>query len=388
MGIKRRGEQLITAVLVCAVLALLLGQALGQPVLLGYVTTGSMAPTLDPGDGYIAVPAALTGPPEPGDVVVFRAETIQDGGLTTHRVVGRTEEGYITRGDANEFTDQATGEPPVREEQIVVEVLQLGGHIVVVPQLGTAVEGVRETLTGIQRTVSSTLGVGAFLGPQGLALLIFVASILLYAVDVIRVRGNKQRERSRSRTDGVDTRLVVAVLASMLVLSVTASMVLPTETHQFDVLSTDSVDSDRSDVILAGQSKTNTLGVVNGGPIPVVTFFEPGSRWVEVDPRVVSVDGRSRVNVAVTLHAPREYGAYRRFLVEYRYLAVLPTSVLRSLYHVHPWAPIVVIDALIGVPFYLVGVTLAGSGRIRNRSRDRGVPLAARIRRAMKRLYS
>jgi hypothetical protein len=57
----------------------------------------------------------------------------------------------------------------------------------------------------------------------------------------------------------------------------------------------------------------------------------------------------------VTVHAPDEIGYYRYRLVEYRYLAVLPTSVIRRLYTLHPWAQIFVIDLL------LAGVVLLGS---------------------------
>ncbi|KPN31210.1 signal peptidase I [Halolamina pelagica] len=131
------------AALVLVVASLLLGQVLGTPVLLGYVETGSMEPTLEPGDGFVAVPAAVTGDVEEGDVIVFRAEELQGGGLTTHRVVGETERGYITRGDANPFTDQDGNEPPVKEGQIVAEALQIGGSVVVIPNLGTLVTGLQ-----------------------------------------------------------------------------------------------------------------------------------------------------------------------------------------------------------------------------------------------------
>ncbi|MFB6169646.1 MAG: hypothetical protein ABEJ06_00720 [Haloarculaceae archaeon] len=60
---------------------------------------------------------------------------------------------------------------------------------------------------------------------------------------------------------------------------------------------------------------------------------------------------------------------------------------LDDLYNFHPWAPIVVIDALVGVPFYLLGLALVGTGRIRDRSRSRDLPIAARIRRTLRSLY-
>jgi hypothetical protein len=49
--------------------------------------------------------------------------------------------------------------------------------------------------------------------------------------------------------------------------------------------------------------------------------------------------------------------------------------------------PIAVIDSLIGIPFYLLGVRLVGTGHIRERSRDQRYPLLTRLRRAISRLY-
>jgi len=56
----QRGVELaVEVVLVAVVVALLAGQALGQPVLLSYVTSDSMAPTIDAGDGVVT--ARVTG---------------------------------------------------------------------------------------------------------------------------------------------------------------------------------------------------------------------------------------------------------------------------------------------------------------------------------------
>jgi signal peptidase len=40
------------------------------------------------------------------------------------------------------------------------------------------------------------------------------------------------------------------------------------------------------------------------------------------------------------------------------------------MYRIHPWLPIVVIDLLLAVPFYVVGMALVGTGRVRRRTRD------------------
>jgi signal peptidase len=83
----------------------------------------------------------------------------------------------------------------------------------------------------------------------------------------------------------------------------------------------------------------------------------------------------------VTLSAPPETGYYRRYVVEHRYLAVLPGGVIDALYEFHPWAPIVAIDALLAGGFLAVTLPFAPGGRIRKRTRDTGGLVGAVTRR-------
>jgi len=127
--------------------------------------------------------------------------------------------------------------------------------------------------------------------------------------------------------------------------------------------------------------------VGNGGVLPIVTFLEPASDGVDVEPRETAVPARSAVNASVTLHAPPETGYYRLYVTEHRYLAILPQSTIRALYELHPWAPIVVIDSMIAVPFYVLGVRLVGRGRVRRRSRESPESVFARVRLYLTKLY-
>jgi signal peptidase len=158
-------------------------------------------------------------------------------------------------------------------------------------------------------------------------------------------------------------------MALVVVVIATAAMVVPAGPFAFDVVSS-SVDSPGPGVIEQGSTENATYVVPNGGFVPVVVFLDPASEGVDVSPREFRVAGRDRVNATVALSAPPETGYYRRFLVEHRYLAVLPRSVIASLYAVHPWLPIAVIDALLGGSFYVLGVALIGTGRVRTRSRE------------------
>ncbi|WP_053947934.1 signal peptidase I [Halolamina sediminis] len=361
------GAELAVALVVAS---LLLGQVLGTPVLLGYVETGSMEPTLDPGDGFVAIPDAVAGDVAEGDVIVFRAEELQGGGLTTHRVVGETERGYVTQGDANPFTDQDGDEPPVKEGQIVAKALQIGGSVVVIPNLGTLVTGLQSAFGAVQQQLAVLTGSRAFLGTQGLAYVLLGLSALLYLYDLV-VGGGELRDRSRSRDrdQGISPGLIVAVLAGVLVASATAAMVVPAGTQQFGVVSAEFA-SENPTVIRQGESATLPYTVPNGGLVPVVAYLEPGSEGVAVSPDRVRVGGREQATVEMTLSAPPETGYYRRFVTEHRYLAVLPGPVIDTLYDVHPWLPILVIDAGLAGSVALLGLVVLGGRRVRVRDRS------------------
>jgi signal peptidase len=367
MDAKTAAWRAVEVAVVVALLALVVGQVLGQPILLSFVTSGSMEPTLQEGDGFVAIPTALAGDTEVGDVVVFEAEEIQGGGLTTHRIVEERAEGYVTRGDANPFTDQDSGEPLVREAEIVAVAWQPGGDVLVIPGLGTLVTAVQSILESIQRTLAQLLGTRALLGVQGIGYLLFGASVLLYLI-AVWLDDDKRRDRSRTRDSGVSSRQLMVALSLLVVAGATAAMVIPAGVQGFSLVSAD-FESDAPDVIPKGTNESYQYGVGNSGIVPTVVYLESGSDNMAVEPTRLSLPGRSTANATVTITAPPETGYYESYLVERRYLSVLPLSVIDRLYTVHPWLPILVIDLLIGVPFYLLGMWLLGTGRIRSRTR-------------------
>jgi signal peptidase len=334
-----------------------------------------MAPTMDPGDGFVAVPAPIAGNVERGDVVVFRAQSLHGGGLTTHRIVRETDRGYITRGDANPFTDQANDEPPVKDVQIVAVALQVGGRVVVIPHLGGVVTGVQVGLGTIQRRLSALLGTRALLGNQGVAYLIFALSTLYYAIATWREDGRRDRsvERDPGRDTGLNPRLVVGAITLVLVAGATAPMVAQSGPERYAVVSAE-FESEKPTVIRTGDSNTVRYQVGNGGLVPIVSYVKPASEGVATEPGRVEVGPRSVANVSVTLQAPAETGYYRRFVVEHRYLTLLPESAIDTLYRLHPWLPVIATDLLLGVPFYLFGVSLVGAGNVKARRRDASRP--------------
>lgn len=367
-------------VLVC-ILALVAGQLLGQPILLGYVETGSMEPTIDTGDGFVAVPSELTGDPEPGDVVVFEAKQIQGGGLTTHRVVEETPRGYVTRGDANPFTDQDGGEPYVQDAQIVATAWQVDGTVVTIPAFGTAVMAISGGLEAVQTRLAAALGMRSLLGSSGLALALLGLSLALYLVETVRERQSQSFESRLDDGDDepIDPRALSAGFALLVVVAASGAMIVPAGAQSYDVVSAE-FESEKPLVIERGTTAELPYPVSNGGFVPTISYVEPGGRDVTVSPERVTVGPRDETTVTVSITAPDETGYYPTYVTEHRYLYVLPAPVIDALYERHPWLPFVAIVSLLGGGTYALGRFLSGptDGRsrraaVRDRCTDRSI---------------
>ena len=371
MSKKKTLIRIVEVLFLLAIVALIAGQALGQPVLLGFVETGSMQPTLDAGDGFVAVPSAVAGSPEPGDVVVFRAEELHGGGLVTHRVAGVTEQGYITRGDANDAIDQQTGEPPVKDAQIVAHALQLDGEVVAVPQLQLVITGAQSVLETVNLVLETLFGIGARITTERLPYIVFALSVLLYGVSVWRERSHRALSRDRSRNAGTDVHRIMLFLVAFIVITATGVMILPAGSAQYGVVATQSLpDGGSGGVVEVGGSTEKAINVPNAAALPVVVYLEPGSSSTRLQQDELYIESGEVKTTTAEFQVPTETGYHRYYVIQHRYIAILPQSSIRALYDLHPWLPIVAIDALIGIPFYFIGVALVGTSPERSRSRD------------------
>ncbi|MFB1065048.1 signal peptidase I [Natrinema sp. H-ect4] len=366
-----------------AVAALFFGQALGQPILLGYVETGSMEPKLEPGDGFIAVPTALTGPPESGDVVVFNAEELQGGGLTTHRVVDQTEVGYITQGDANAFTDQDGPEPPVSESQIVAKALQFNGEIVVIPNLGSGVLAIQGMISGIIAVFVGVPGLGDLVNGELSPMALVVVGGLLIVVNLVAdsLTGNRKRENHSRRRRGYYTSgMIFLIIAVVIIAPATASMVLGSGSSSLDIVSSES-PNDNPLVVPEGETSTIEYQISNDGYIPMMTVLETDNQDISFSKSVVSLSPRSEETIGLTIQAPAETGAYSREVSQHRYLPFLPRSVILALHEIHPLLAVAAVDSVLLVGALSLGIVTIGFDSVRLRSASRNISFLEKLKR-------
>ncbi len=364
-----------------AILILLLGAVgmshlVGYPVLIGYVESGSMEPTLNKGDGFVSVPTVLTGPPAVGDVVVFQSESLHGGEITTHRIVADRTEGYVTQGDANPVTDQSGGEPLVTEGQVKAVALTAGGDVVRIPHIGTAAGAISAAIGSVDQTLTQRLGTEQ-IGSQRAALALLIVGLIAFAASF---RGSERRDRSRSdtrsrfsgQTGVVDTQYLFAGGIALVCLGATVGMLAPAGTETIGIVSSEG-DSANPTIIPAGGSDSYDKAVRNNGFVPTVSYFEPRSGGISIQPEAVRLSRAEEATVTVTMEAPEEIGYYTRTMTEYRYLTVLPLSVIEPLYRTHPWLPYLAINVLLASILVAVwmAVRVPRTVRLRERKRTR-----------------
>lgn len=374
-----------TVLFVTVVVSLVAGVVLGQPVLLSFVETDSMEPTIDAGDGFVALPTVLWGEPTTGDIVVFEAETIEGGGLTTHRIVDETDEGFITRGDGNPFTDQDGGEPPVAESQIVATVPQAGDSPLVIPFLGTAIQTVQGAVGavvspvvgvfGLDRVGDGTVGTGLF----GAGLTLLVVSFVSEWRSTDRGR-SRERRQSTASSDGFDTRLLAVLLVLVVLVPANAAMMLAGDTTEVTV---DGEAVAEAEEVTPGDSIEADINVRNSGLITVLTMLEPTGETDEVtlEPNKLAVPSGGTGAATATLPAPPSDADRTVRVEQHRYLLLMPEGVLADLHDRNPLLALGALNAFIGTAVAGTVWGLFGFGRIRERTTGRAVPLAVRLRR-------
>lgn len=360
-----------------------LGQFIGYPVFLSYVETESMQPSMDPNDGFVAIPSYFVGSIENGDVIVFKAKKLHGGGLTTHRVIGKSENGYLTKGDNNPFIDQDGEEPPVKREQIVAEAFQINNILVVIPNLGDIINSFRGIVSSFQSFLASLFGIRSFLGTQGLLYIILALSILLYIIDLFLEENTKKRVKEKVRNKGVDINYLVIILTILVVISATSSMLLSSKIHTITVEGKSDI-SRNSEGLTSENSVSTEMNIPNSGFIPVYVFFNSETENINANPDKLLVGSREIKNSSIIIQPPNVDGRFNEIISENRYFAILPMFILEPLYKIHSWLPILVIDIIIGLLFYGVSISLLGHGRVRGYSKNKKQSIFSKIKSIIK----
>jgi signal peptidase len=291
----------VLAVLALGVLLTLGAVAPGiAPVVLTSPDSASMTPTAEPHSLVIV----LDSDPSVGEIALF--ETPTRNAPVLHRLVGTTEGGdaFLTQGDANDFTDQEAGDPPIPASDVYGTVPTIAGHPLVVPYAGIVLTN---PVVGF--------GIWALLGAS-----------LLYTTTGGR--------RVRETVAGAPVRLhVVAIAIAVLVLLPVVSLGTAATVHT-EILTTTTAPEETPYLVQPGEAGERTIRVSSpvGWGIETTTQIDGALRIESIER---SPESGSQLVTVVNDPRPTP-GVQSGSVTVYSYPAVLPQSVLSDLANVHP----------------------------------------------------
>lgn len=283
-----------------------------QPV---YASSDSMAPAIATGDLYFVVEDA---PIRPNDAITF--ESASQPGLVTHRVVGETAAGYVTKGDANPTTDQAAGHPVVERSSVVGRVVGVNGRPVTIPGVGALYATLAAGRLSLL-TIAALLMAALFLGTRRPADEVLGREVV-YVGDVVRPL------------------FVGGLLVCLLFVFWGAS------THDLTYVATEG-DTTAAHTVPLGEAVTRTV-TVETRQLPFTTVVLEADRVAIVD-RVSTAAGAELV---VEIPAQSRPGAYHASVAVSTYPATLPRDVIERLHGFHWLAAALGTIAPVYVPLY------------------------------------
>ncbi len=187
-----------------------------QPFLMTSIRTNSMYPQLERGDLVLLNEFSSKESISKNDVIVFKVEEgnyiINDWMM--HRITdGNARDGFITKGDANEQTDQDDmGIPPVKPEWIAGKALAVGGRPLKIPLLGH-------------------LALYAEQSQKNQFLLPAIAVVLAVIIAISELKGSKKGKHDKTeKAESLDMQLIYFFSGLTIAIMVGASM-LATSQH-------------------------------------------------------------------------------------------------------------------------------------------------------------
>jgi signal peptidase len=327
-------QKLAVAVLLCFLIAL--AAPAGAPLQISYVTSDSMAPTLEANDGYVLVPAPTV---ETGDVITFYSE--ERDSYVTHRAIAVTPDGIVTKGDNNPTTDQASGYPPVQPSDVSGKLLTAGGGPVVIPGLGPALGAI----AGYWYLIVGGLGAYLLVGAGGdrrpekrdhvlksreivlpVTVLAIVAGIAFVSLGAVHVT------QAYTVTDESTTDPAALTVGEAR----TQSITLETTTSPFTHVVTET----------AGMELVNTTAVPPGGD---TAEPEAATRGLPYQPFESS---QQTINTRIP---PQDTaGSHETTVHVHPYPATLPGATIEALHRIHPLVAAIVTVLAGTAPLYLL----------------------------------
>ncbi len=340
-----RAIDIILYILVTITLLTALSSAIWKkPILFVSVRSNSMYPSFQRSDVLLIKNLSKEEEVDIGDIVVFKTDegSLASKGWIVHRVIeGNDEMGFITKGDANEYTDQNNGSAPIKREWIACKVITINGQPLKIPLIGY----LSLWMEGFQKN--------PFTMP-------IIAVILAVIIGISELLSNKKGKKKRKSKGNMDKQLIyffggltISIIIGATMLASSQRIIIPYE-----------VSSDRQGVIMGSSVGIIKVGekvekplieLSNQGFIPFTSTITTNDDQITFSRSLVPITPGTELTVDMILKAEKP-GTYNSTIYAGMFYPFLPSQLIYTLAAKSYWLALIIVSLIPGLPLLLYPV--------------------------------
>lgn len=317
------------------------GSAITQkPLLMTAIRSNSMYPLLERGDMVYIKNLSPDSPLKNGDIIAFTTQngSLASQGLIMHRIVGGNEiDGYITKGDANDYTDQESGGTgPIKREWITSKVPTIGKYPLKIPLLGYLPLWMENF-----KTNSYTLpGIALFL-----AIIIGISEL---------VEGRKKRKKKKSK---LELQLIYFFSGLTITIMLSASMLAASQhlslSYEVSETSQGVIMGSNVGILKVGEEVQRPLSdLSNKGFFPITATITSKDKQLSFSHESLSLSPGEEIKVTMDVKATTP-GKYNSTIWVGMFFPFLPKSLIYWLSQQSFWLALFVVSLIPGLPVML-----------------------------------
>ncbi|MCL6572509.1 MAG: signal peptidase I [Bacillus sp. (in: Bacteria)] len=322
-----------------------------KPVLLTVIRSNSMYPVWERGDLVIIENLKEKESIQPRNIVFFKTKegSLATKGWIAHRVMsGDNQKGFITKGDANEYTDQeSVGTGPINREWIAGRALTIGGSPLVIPKMGY-------------------LSLWAEKYQSKPYILPVLAIILACIIAIGEFTAGQKKGKKRHGMElpimyiigGVTISVIMG--GTMLASGQTVNVVYGVSNQSQGVLMGSDVG-----MLKVGDEVSRPLSELsNGGFFPLIGTMTTDDLQIGLSDKNMYLSQEQHLNTTFTVHAEKP-GLYESVIKVGLFYPLLPSSIIYFLAQKSYWLALVLVSIVPGIPLMIYPLL---DGKMRRRT--------------------
>jgi len=300
---------ILTLLAVVFLLTSVTGFILDRPILISYVTSDSMTPTLNRGDLFLINPFSKG---SVGDIVVFK----MNGHWTVHRIYAETSEGYITKGDSNLATDQQGNGGTVKREDVVGTVVTIFNKPIKIPYIGIYIQDFSKSTKNL-----------------------YIAIIVIVLGSILLTGGKERVRKRRRRVIKVKYKTLYTIVSAITIAMILISIVATWGTIGFNYAST-LAGGQKEGWYLPNTEFNRPIILENKALYPMYYILSPRGERITLDKTDFTLMRNEKVSTNVHVKVPADTKIYYEKIEVYTYPPLLPTDIIEELWSMSPYLPL------------------------------------------------